>query len=135
MIHSLAHATIYVKDHEEALKFYTETLGFEVRTDMTLDGFRWLTVAPKDQKEVELVLMEPKAGMLFDEESAGMLQKLLVKGALGAGVFATKDCRKTHQELKDQGVEFLSEPEEKPYGVEATFKDNSGNWFSLVEQR
>ena len=134
MIRSLAHATIYVKDHEEALQFYTQSLGFEVRSDMTMDGFRWLTVAPKDQKDLELVLMEPKPGFLFDEESAAMLQKLLKKGALGAGVFETADCHQTYKELQERGVEFLTEPEAKPYGIEATFKDNSGNWFSLVQQ-
>ena len=135
MIRSLAHATIYVTNQDDALKFYTEALGFEVRADFTMDGFRWLTVAPKAQKELEIVLLEPKPGFMFDEESVSMLRTLLAKGVMGAGVFETSDCKSTYNELVKRGVEFTSEPTEKPYGIEATFKDNSGNWFSLVQQK
>jgi predicted enzyme related to lactoylglutathione lyase len=77
--------------------------------------------------------MEPKAGMLMDEETANQLRSIMAKGVLGAGAFHTDDCRSTYEELKAKGVEFASEPAERPYGVEAVFRDNSGNWFSLTQ--
>ncbi len=142
MIQKISHVTIYVNDQEEALKFYTEKLGFEVRTDVTMDptfgdcsGFRWLTVGPKGQKDVEIVLMEPKAGKVMDDNTVKNIKSLISQGALGAGVFTTADCKATYQELKQKGVEFIMPPEEKPYGIEALFKDNSGNWFSLTQPR
>jgi catechol 2,3-dioxygenase-like lactoylglutathione lyase family enzyme len=135
MIKALSHATIYVNNQDDALAFYTKKLGFEVRTDAKMDGFRWLTVGPKEQKELEIVLMEPKPGFMFDEETVAAIRKLVSKGALGAGVFETSDCRATYSELKKRGVEFKSEPAEKPYGIEATFKDDSGNWFSLTQRK
>ncbi len=133
MIKKLSHATIYVTNQEEAKKFYTEKLGFEVRTDVTMEGFRWLTVGPKTQPDLEIVLMEPKAGFMFDEATVKSIRELIQKGALGAGVFDTADCKATYEELKGRGVEFLSPPQERPYGIEAIFKDNSGNWFSLTQ--
>ncbi len=133
MITRLSHATIYVKDQEAAKEFYTRKLGFEVRTDVTMDNFRWLTVGPRNQPDLEIVLMNPAGGSMFDEETAKRIFELMDRGAMGAGVFETENCRKTYDELKAKGVEFLSAPEERPYGVEATFKDNSGNWFSLTQ--
>jgi len=133
MIKKLSHATIYVTNQEEAKKFYTEKLGFDVRTDVTMEGFRWLTVGPKSQPDMEIVLMEPKAGFMFDEATVKQMRDLIAKGAMGAGVFDTDDCQATYEELKKKGVEFLSPPQERPYGVEAIFKDNSGNWFSLTQ--
>ncbi len=135
MIKKLSHASSWVDHQDEARDFYVNKLGFEVRTDMTLDGFRWLTVGPKDQPELELILMEPKAGMMMDEETVKQLRALLKKGALGAGVFYTEDCQKTYETLKARGVEFLAPPQERPYGVEALLKDNSGNWFSLTQPK
>lgn len=133
MIKRLSHATIYVTSQTEAHKFYTEKLGFETRTDATMEGFRWLTVGPKTQPDIEIVLMEPKAGFMFDEATVQQLRALIQKGALGAGVFETDDCRATYEALKRRGVEFLSPPQERPYGIEAVFRDNSGNWFSLTQ--
>lgn len=133
MISKLSHVTIYVLNQEEARKFYTEKLGFEVRTDVTIEGFRWLTVGPKTQPELEIVLMEAKAGPMIEEAAAQQLREFIHKGLMGAGVFNTADCRATYEELKRKGVEFLSPPQERPYGVEALFKDNSGNWFSLTQ--
>lgn len=135
MITKMSHVTILVTDQDEALSFYTEKLGFVVRTDMVMDGFRWLTVGPESQPDVEFVLMEPAPGFMVDEETAGQIRALVEKGALGAGVFATDDCRATYEELKGRGVEFIAPPQERPYGVEAILKDNSGNWFSLTEQK
>ncbi len=135
MITKLSHATIWVLDQEAARKFYTEKLGFEVKMDLTMEGFRWLTLVAPRQPEVELVLMEPRTGPMMDADTAAQIRDLIAKGAMGAGVLATDDCRKTYEELKARGVEFLSEPTERPYGIEAMLKDDSGNWFSLTEQR
>lgn len=129
MIERLSHATIYVLNQDRAKAFYTEKLGFELRQDVTMGSFRWLTVGPKGQPDVELVLM-PIGGT-----DADVLRTLVESGRLGVGVFATRDCRKTHAELKARGVTFKSEPAERPYGVEAMLVDDSGNLFSLTERK
>lgn len=135
MIKKMSHASIFVLNQEEALSFYRDRLGFEVHTDaMVGPDFRWLTLNSKDQPDFEIILMEPKAGMLMDEATATQLRAIIEKGVLGAGVFDTDDCRATYEELKSKGVEFVSEPADRPYGIEAVFKDNSGNWFSLTQQ-
>lgn len=134
MIKRMSHTTIYVEDQDRAHDFYINKLGFEVRTDARMDnGFRWLTVGPKGQPELEIALMQPKAGMMFDEETVAMMHELRKRGAFGGGVFQTDDCKATYEELKSRGVEFTSAPAEKPYGIEALFRDDSGNWFSLTE--
>jgi catechol 2,3-dioxygenase-like lactoylglutathione lyase family enzyme len=133
MITRLSHFSIYVLDQDQAYDFYINKLGFEVVTDATMEnGFRWLTVRPKDQEDMEIVLMPVKEGHMFDATSASQLRDLIQKGKLGSGVFETNDCRATYAELKAKGVEFMSEPKEQFYGTEALFKDNSGNWFSLT---
>ncbi|NUP08057.1 MAG: VOC family protein [Polyangiaceae bacterium] len=134
MIDRLSHASIYVLDQERAKTFYTEKLGFEVRMDVTMGNFRWLTVGPPGQPELQIVLM-PVQGSPMQGESKASLRTLVQSGELGMGVFATRDCRKTYAELKAKGVEFKSEPEERPYGVEATFVDDSGNVFSLTQPK
>jgi catechol 2,3-dioxygenase-like lactoylglutathione lyase family enzyme len=134
MIRKMSHATIFVSNQEDALSFYRDKLGFKVHTDaMVGPDFRWLTLNVPDQPDFEIVLMEPKPGMLMDEATANQLRAIMAKGVLGAGVFNTDDCLATYQELKDKGVQFASEPAERPYGIEAVFKDNSGNWFSLTQ--
>jgi catechol 2,3-dioxygenase-like lactoylglutathione lyase family enzyme len=133
MISRLSHACVWVLDQDEALDFYTGRLGFEVRTDERMDTFRWLTVGPPGQPELEIILANPGPPML-DPESGEHIRALVAKGALGAGVFATDDCRATYEELSERGVRFLQEPTERAFGVEATFRDNSGNWFSLTER-
>ena len=133
MIRRMSHATIFVTDQNQALEFYRDKLGFRVHTDaMVGEHFRWLTICTNDDPDFEIVLMEPKPGMLMDEEAANAVRSLLAKGVLGAGVFNTDDCRGTYEELKAKGVQFSSEPAERPYGIEAVFRDNSGNWFSLT---
>jgi catechol 2,3-dioxygenase-like lactoylglutathione lyase family enzyme len=136
MIERMSHATVYVINQQEALEFYRDKLGFEVRTDAPMGGdFRWVTVGPKDQPGFEIVLMEVKAGFMYDEATANNLRELVKKGVLGAGVFDTLNCQATYEELKAKGVEFVAPPEDKFYGIEAIFKDNSGNWFSLSQQK
>jgi catechol 2,3-dioxygenase-like lactoylglutathione lyase family enzyme len=133
MITKFTHSTVWVLDQDAALRFYTEVLGFQARTDVTMDTFRWLTVGPPGQPDFELILAVPGPPML-DPESAEHIRAMVAKGALGAGVFATDDCRRSYEEMKARGVEFLTEPAERSYGIEATFRDNSGNWFSLMQR-
>jgi len=136
MIQRLSHATIWVDDQDAAYDFYVGKLGFEVHTDATMEnGFRWLTVRPKSQPDLEIVLMKIAPGPQLDEESASALRELVRQGALGAAAFDTADCRATYEELKAKGVEFVSPPKEQFYGVEATFKDPAGNWFSLNQPK
>jgi catechol 2,3-dioxygenase-like lactoylglutathione lyase family enzyme len=135
MIRRLSHTTVYVLDQDEALKFYRDKMGFEVRTDATMDnGFRWLTVGPKAQPELEIVLMKVAEGPMCDAATARALRELVTKGAFGIGAFETDNCRATYAELKARGVEFKGPPEERFYGVEAVGKDNSGNWFSMTQR-
>ena len=137
MISKLSHVTIYVLDQESAFDFYVNKLGFEVVTDAKMDnGFRWLTVRPKEQgdKDMEIVLM-PTNSPMADKDDMDTLRTLIKKGALGFGVFHTSDCRKTYEELKAKGVVFKSEPEEQFYGIECIMQDDSGNWFSLTQPK
>lgn len=134
MIRKMSHATIFVDNQNEALEFYRDKLGFKVHTDaMVGEDFRWLTMCTNDQPDFEIILLEPKPGMMMDEETTKQLRTVMQKGVLGAGVFNTDDCRKTYEKLTAKGVQFLSPPAERPYGIEAVFKDNSGNWFSLTQ--
>jgi catechol 2,3-dioxygenase-like lactoylglutathione lyase family enzyme len=132
MITKLSHVTIYVLDQESALRFYTTRLDFEVRSDTTLDGFRWLTVGPKNQPDIAILLAVP-APPMFAPEDAEAVRALIAKGALGGGVLETDDCHAAFTELEGRGVAFLQEPIERPYGIEAVFRDDSGNWFSLTQ--
>lgn len=135
MITKHSHSTVYVIDQDRAKAFYTEKLGFEVRDDARMGDFRWLTVAPKTQPDACIVLMALEPGPFMDEESVAMLRKLLEKGVLGGGVVETDNIRRTYEELKARGVEFISEPKEMPYGIEALFRDDSGNFFSMGERK
>ena len=134
MIQRLSHTNIYVLDQERAKRFYTEKLGFEVRNDMVLGTFRWLTVGPKGQPDLELILMAIQPSQFMDEATCATMRQLLEKVGLSSGVFETADCQKTFEELKAKGVEFVHPPTERPYGIEALMKDDSGNWFSMVQR-
>ena len=136
MIQRMSHTAIFVPDQERAKDFYVGKLGFEVKTDATMpNGFRWLTVSPKGQPDLEIILMKIAAGPKILEEDVESIKTLVGKGAFGAGVFDTADCRKTYEELKARGVEFLAPPKEEFYGVQAVFRDPFGNWFSLTEPK
>ncbi len=136
MIKSIAHVTAYVINQDEALDFYTNKLGFEIGDDMVVEGgFRWLTVYPASQPQLQLVLAELKEGPMFSEDTAARIKSLVEEGALGVGVFETEDCHKTYEELLAKGVEFIQPPTEQLYGIEAMGKDNSGNWFSLTQPK
>ena len=137
MIQRQSHSTIYVIDQEEALAFYRDTLGFEVNTDVTMDDsdLRWLTLSPKGQPDLELILAQVTSGQMFDAETAEDLRALVQRGAFGIGVFETDDIHGDYERLSKQGVEFVSPPREQFYGTEAIVKDNSGNWFSLTQRK
>jgi catechol 2,3-dioxygenase-like lactoylglutathione lyase family enzyme len=134
MIRGLSHVGIWVADQDRALKFYTEKLGYRVNTDADMGGgARWLTITHPEQPDIEVILGRPGPPML-SEEDAEVILKLLAKGSLGAGVMRCTDIHATYQELSAKGVEFIQEPAERPYGVEALFRDSEGNWFSLGEK-
>jgi catechol 2,3-dioxygenase-like lactoylglutathione lyase family enzyme len=134
MITHISLVTVWVTDQDEAKAFYIDKLGFQEASDITMgDGYRWLTVAHPDHPEVELTLMVP--GPPLDEEDAAAFRRMLDKGSLGAVGLSTDDCRKTHQELAAKGVDFVQQPADRPYGVEAVMRDNSGNWLVLVERK
>lgn len=133
MITRLGVAGVFVFDYEEAKRFFLDRLGFEERFDVTMDnGMRWLTVGPPADPRFQLSLQVP-GPPLHDEDTAQAIRALVAKGALSAGAWNTDDCRATHAAYAARGVEFLQEPREVPYGVEAVFRDPFGNWYSLNE--
>ncbi|MGO9255690.1 MAG: VOC family protein [Bryobacteraceae bacterium] len=134
MIQRLTATTLFVADQDEAQDFYVNKLGFEVRMDQTAGDFRWLTVSPKAQPDLQIILMKLAPHGHMDADSATTLRGLIRKGVTAAGVFETADVQKTYRELTARGVEFVSPPQQKFYGTEAVFKDPTGNWFSLTER-
>jgi catechol 2,3-dioxygenase-like lactoylglutathione lyase family enzyme len=132
----LSTVQVWVHDQDEALAFYTDKLGLEVREDVTvpeLGNFRWLTVGVPGQ-DVAIVLMAIPGPPVFEEDTRKKIQDLLAKGASGGLFFTTDDARGTYEELKGRGVEFQEEPSERPYGIDAGFRDPSGNSARLVQR-
>jgi len=135
MISKMSHVSVYVLDQDSAYDFYVNKLGFKVHTDVPMGPeARWLTVTPPEQPELEITLMKVSEGMLFTKETAAAMRDLVKKGTFGFGVFECKDIYATYEELKAKGVEFTKEPKKEFYGIEALFKDDSGNWFSLGQK-
>lgn len=134
MITKISTVNVFVLDQDKAKRFYVEKLGFEVRSDMEMDGFRWLTVGPKNQPDLSLLLVRP-APPMFSEDDAASMRALVAKGSISGGVIETDDCKRDFEDLKARGVTFLQEPTERPYGVEALLRDDSGNWFSLTQSK
>ena len=137
MITKLSHASFFVTDQDKAYDFYVNKLGFKVNTDATMDnGFRWLTVTPPEQPDMEIVLLPATHNANgLEEDVKAALKFLLDKGVMGAGVLQTNDCRATYEELKAKGVQFKSEPKEQFYGVEEIISDGCGNWFSMTQPK
>ncbi|MGC1853229.1 MAG: VOC family protein [Solirubrobacterales bacterium] len=132
----IANAQLWVHDQDEALAFYTEKLGFEVQSDVTLPemgGFRWLTVGPPNQEDISIVLMAIPGAPVMDEETAGQVRDLMAKGFAGTVFLTTDDCQASYEELKARGVEFTEAPEKRPYGIDSGFRDPSGNSFRLTQ--
>ena len=135
MLKRLTHVQVWVHDQDEALAFYTEKLGMELREDVTvpeMGNFRWLAVGIPGQ-DVSITLMAIPGPPVFDDETRDQIHKLLAKGAIGGLFFATDDARKSYDELKERGVDFTQEPTEQPYGIDAGFRDVSGNHFRLAQ--
>jgi catechol 2,3-dioxygenase-like lactoylglutathione lyase family enzyme len=137
MLTQLTHVNVWVHDQDEALEFYTKTLGMEVRDDVTvaeMGNFRWLTVAPPGQQGVALALLNIPGPPVFDEDTAAQVKSIVAKGAAGGLFFLSDDVRGTYEELKKKGVEFSQEPTEQPYGLDAGFRDPSGNQIRMMQQ-
>jgi catechol 2,3-dioxygenase-like lactoylglutathione lyase family enzyme len=135
MIDMISHVGVWVHDQDDAKAFYTEKLGFEVREDVTLDemgGYRWLTVGPPGQPDVNVILSRPGPPAVH-EETARELLALVSRGSLGPGIFRTADCRATCKELEGRGVELAQQPDERFYGIDATVRDPSGNVWRIVQ--
>ena len=135
MLKQLTHTQVWVHDQDEALAYYTEKLGMELREDVTvpeLGNFRWLSVGVPGQPDVAITLMAVPGPPVFDEETRAQIQTLLAKGASGGLFFSSDDVQGSYEELKGRGVEFTQEPMQQPYGLDAGFRDSSGNHFRLV---
>ena len=133
MITNISIASVFVKDVDESKKFYTEVLGFAEGADVTLGDYRWCTVVHPSQPELHVHLAIP--GPPHSPEMVAAINRALDEGGMHGLGMNVDDCQKTYEELRDKGVEFIQPPEERPYGVEAVARDNSGNWMVLVEQR
>jgi catechol 2,3-dioxygenase-like lactoylglutathione lyase family enzyme len=137
MLKQLTHVQVWVHDQDEALDYYTNKLGMELREDVTvpeLGNFRWLSVGVPGQDDVAITLMAIPGPPVFEEETRQKIQDLLARGASGGLFFATDDAHKSYEEMKARGVEFTQEPTEQPYGTDAGFRDPSGNHFRMMSQ-
>jgi predicted enzyme related to lactoylglutathione lyase len=129
-------AQLWVQDQDEALAFWTEKVGFEVRKDVTMPemgDFRWLTVGPSDQEDVAVVLMAVPGEPMIDAATQAQIRDLAAKGFAGTVFLTTDDCRAEYERLVARGVEFTEAPEERPYGIDAGFRDPSGNAIRLTQ--
>jgi predicted enzyme related to lactoylglutathione lyase len=132
----VSNAQMWVHDQEEALAFYTEKLGWEVRSDVTLPemgDFRWLTVSPPGQDDFEVVLMAIPGPPVFEEETANMIREVVARGVASPIFLTTDDIHADYETLKARGVEFVDAPEERPYGIDSGFRDPSGNQIRLTQ--
>ena len=134
----IATAQLWVHDQDEALDFWTKKVGMEVRADVTIPemgDFRWLTVGPAGQEDVTIVLMAIPGPPVLDDQTAEEVRSLMSKGFAGTVFLTTEDCQKSYEELSGRGVEFTEKPEERPYGIDAGFRDPSGNSVRLTQIR
>jgi predicted enzyme related to lactoylglutathione lyase len=133
---TIGSAQLWVHDQQAALDFYTSKVGLEVRSDVTvpeMGNFRWLAVGPAGQPDVSIVLMAIPGAPIMDEATAEQVRNLMAKGFAGTIFLVTDDCRASYEELSDRGVEFVEKPEERPYGIDAAFRDPSGNHIRLTQ--
>jgi catechol 2,3-dioxygenase-like lactoylglutathione lyase family enzyme len=134
MITGVGLICVFVLDADEAREFYTVKLGLEVGMDMVRDGFRWLTVHSPRQPQLPIMLVDPSAAVM-DTETAEQIKSLVATGYLGPGALTTDDCVATFHELKARGVEFVEEPEERFYGIDAGFRVPFGNHWRLTQPK
>jgi catechol 2,3-dioxygenase-like lactoylglutathione lyase family enzyme len=136
VLKQVSHVNVWVHDQDEALAFYTRKLGFEVREDVTVGGYRWLTVGPVSQPNLQFILSLPGPPAL-DPDVAEELMRLVARGAVSGGgtaIFESDDVRATYDELTARGVEFTQEPMERSYGIDAAFRDPSGNGYRIMQR-
>jgi len=129
---------LWVRDQDEALDFWTNKVGFEVKVDVTMaemGDFRWLTVGPPGDNGTSIVLMAIPGEPVIDAATRAQVEDLMSKGFAGTVFLGTDDCQSAYEEMKARGVEFTSEPEETPYGIDCGFTDPSGNSARLGEIR
>ena len=129
-------AQVWVHDQDEALDFYTNKLGLELREDVTvaeMGDFRWLTVGPRGQDDIAIVLMAVPGPPMMDEATTQQVRDLMAKGFAGTVFLTTDDCQKSYEELLAKGVEFTETPEQRPYGIDCGFRDPSGNSLRLTQ--
>jgi predicted enzyme related to lactoylglutathione lyase len=132
----IASTQLWVHDQEVALDFYTNKLGWVVRSDVSLaemPGFRWLTVSPSEQDDVTVVLMAVPGPPIMDEQTKGKVEELMGKGFAGTVFLTTEDCDASYAELSARGVEYTEKPTDYPYGRDSSFRDPSGNTFRLAQ--
>jgi catechol 2,3-dioxygenase-like lactoylglutathione lyase family enzyme len=138
MLKQLTNVQVWVHDQDEALAFYTEKLGLELREDVTvpeMGNFRWLSVGAPGQPDIAITLMAVPGPPVFDDETRAKILELMAKGAASGLFFSTDNCQATYEELKSRGVEFQQEPTEQPYGIDAGFRDPSGNQMRVAERK
>ncbi len=134
MITNISLTSVFVKDIDESKRFYVDVLGFVEGDDVTMgEGYRWCTVRHPDQPGLDVHLNIP--GPPFAPEMIESIRRAMDDGGMHGLGLAVDDCHKTVEDLKSKGVEFIQEPSDRPYGVEAVMRDNSGNWMVLVEPK
>lgn len=134
MITNISITSVFVRNVDESKAFYVDILGFEEHTDITIgDGYRWCTVKHPNQPELQVHLTVP--GPPFAPEMVDAINRSLDSGGMNGLGMNVDDCRKTYEDLSAKGVVVINPPEERPYGVEAVARDNSGNWMVFVEPR
>ena len=134
----IGNAMLWVDDQDKAIAFYTQKVGFEVRADITLPelgDFRWLTVGPAGQPDIGIALCAIPGPPVMDSDTAEQVRTLMAKGFAGTIFLTTDDCQAAYEELKGRGVEFVEQPEERPYGIDSAFRDPSGNHIRLTQVR
>ena len=134
----LTNAQVWVRDQDEALEFYKNKVGWEVRSDLTMPemgDFRWLAVGPATQPDISVVLMAIPGPPVMDAQTAEQVRDLMGKGFAGTLFLTTDDCRAAYKELTGRGVKFVEEPEERPYGIDCAFRDPSGNNIRVTQMR
>ena len=132
----IATTQLWVHDQDEALAFYTDKVGMEVREDVTmaeLGNFRWVTVAPTGQTDVAIVLMAIPGQPVMDDATGVQVRELMAKGFAGTVFLTTDDCMRDYAQMSARGVEFVEAPEEQPYGIDCGFRDPSGNHLRLTQ--
>ena len=137
MLKQLTNVQVWVHDQDEALAFYTEKLGLELREDVTvpeMGNFRWLTVGVPGQPDVAITLMAVPGPPVFEAETRDKIMDLMAKGAASGLFFSSDDIQGTYENLKSRGVEFQQEPTEQPYGIDAGFRDPSGNQMRVAQR-